>query len=162
MCWSPCRLGRRHMILCTSSPTNTYKRSHWSPEKLFPRSHHIPDLIAREINIDFNCPSLCLAIVSLTSIKFKCSLVIMIRRFLHIASCALLLTCSHSGPTNIYDTEALRPSRHEEEFIDGEIQCTGHMLEDNFEDNLASAAASKYDKPSFTNPQSFYGMAVLP
>lgn len=130
-------------------PYKYSQRSHWSPEKLFPRSHHIPHLIAREINIDFNCYPLCRAIVSLTSVKFKCSLVIMISKFLHIASCALLLTCSHSGPTSIYDTDALRPSRHEEEFIDGEIQCTGHMLEDNFEDNLASAAASKYDSPGF-------------
>lgn len=30
-----------------------------------------------------------------------------------------------------------------DEFIDGEIVCTGHLLEVGYEDNLASAAASK-------------------
>lgn len=119
-------------------------------------------LSARDANIDLDYVSLCLANISLTWFKFKYSLVIMISKFLRIASCALFLTCSHSTPTSIYDSEAFRPSRHEEEFIDGEIHCTGHTLEDNFEDNLASAAASKYDRPFFTNPQSFDGMAVLP
>jgi hypothetical protein len=38
---------------------------------------------------------------------------------------------------------AAGPSRQLDEFINGEIVCTGHLLEDNFEENLASAAASK-------------------
>lgn len=65
----------------------------------------------------------------------------MISTFLRIVSCALFLTCSHSIPiTEVTDVE---PSSQLDEFIDGEIVCTGHVLEDNFEENLASAAASK-------------------
>ncbi|KAG6356018.1 hypothetical protein INS49_015403 [Diaporthe citri] len=42
-----------------------------------------------------------------------------------------------------------------DEFIDGEIVCTGHPLEDNFEDNLASAAA-KMDLVCLANLGLYY------
>lgn len=65
----------------------------------------------------------------------------MIITFLRIVSCALFLTCSRTTPIN--EITAVRPGDQLDEFIDGEIVCTGHLLEDNFEDNLASAAVSK-------------------
>lgn len=65
----------------------------------------------------------------------------MISTFLRILSCALFLPCSHSTPTKEVNTGG--PSHQLEEFIDGQIVCTGHLLEDNFEENLAAAAESK-------------------
>lgn len=65
----------------------------------------------------------------------------MIGTFLQILSCALFLPCSHSTP--IKATKISGPSYQLEEFIDGQIVCTGHLLEDNFEQNLATAAESK-------------------
>lgn len=61
--------------------------------------------------------------------------------FVRIVSCILFLTCSHSNPTN--EITVVGPGNEMDEFIDGEIVCTGHMLEDNFEHNLAAAAESK-------------------
>lgn len=65
----------------------------------------------------------------------------MFTTILRIVSCALFLTCSRSIPVN--DITAVGTSSQLDEFIDGEIVCTGHILEDNFTDNLAAAAASK-------------------
>lgn len=65
----------------------------------------------------------------------------MLSTILRIISCALFLTFSRSTP--IKDVTALGPSSQMDEFIDGEIVCTGHLLEVGYEDNLASAAASK-------------------
>lgn len=65
----------------------------------------------------------------------------MISIFLRIVSCVLFIACSHSTPIKELNTG--RPSNQLEEFIDGEIVCTGHLLEENFEDNLAAAAESK-------------------
>lgn len=64
----------------------------------------------------------------------------MISIFLRIVSCALFLACSRSTP--IKEINAGGPSHQLEEFIDGQIVCTGHLLEDNFEENLAAAAES--------------------
>lgn len=79
----------------------------------------------------------------------------MIITLLRIVSCTLFPTCSRSGPIN--EITAVGPGSQLDEFIDGEIVCTGHLLEDNFEDNLASAAASKYYIPSLINLQSSMG-----
>lgn len=79
----------------------------------------------------------------------------MISIFLRIVFCALLLACSHSTPIKEINTGG--PSHQLEEFIDGEIVCTGHLLEDNFEENLAAAAESKWYIPSFTNLKSVMG-----
>lgn len=65
----------------------------------------------------------------------------MIGTFFRIVSCTLFLTCSHSNPIN--DIVSVSSSLQLEEFVDGEIVCTGHLLEDNFEDKLAAAAESK-------------------
>lgn len=65
----------------------------------------------------------------------------MISTLHRIVCCALLLTCSNSAP--IRDITTVESSRQQVEFIDGEVVCTGHLLEDNFEDNLAAAAESK-------------------
>lgn len=83
------------------------------------------------------------------------SLGMMISTFLRVLSCALLLACSYSTP--IKEINSGGPIHQLEEFIDGEIVCTGHLLEDNFEENLAAAAESKWYIPSFTNLKSVMG-----
>lgn len=59
--------------------------------------------------------------------------------------CTLLLICSQATP--IKDFTAVGPIRQLDEFLDGEVVCTGHFLEANFEEKLASAAASEYHPP---------------
>ena len=58
-----------------------------------------------------------------------------------VAVLALLLTYSHAVPVS--ETTAIGPGHQLDEFINGEIVCTGHQLEDNFEEDLAAAALSK-------------------
>lgn len=65
----------------------------------------------------------------------------MISAFIQIAVVTCLLANSHAAPAG--ETRAVGPSHQLDEFIDGEIVCTGHQLEDNFEENLAAAASSK-------------------
>lgn len=65
----------------------------------------------------------------------------MISTLIRILSCALFLPCSHSTPIKEITTGG--SSYLLEEFIDGQIVCTGHLLEDSFEEKLAAAAESK-------------------
>lgn len=62
-----------------------------------------------------------------------------------ILICTLLLVCSQATPIKEFTTTG--PSRQLDEFLDGQVVCTGHVLEDNFEEKLASAAASKNYPP---------------
>lgn len=60
---------------------------------------------------------------------------------IRVLICTLLLVCSQATP--IKEFTAVWPSRRLDEFLDGEVVCTGHFLEENFEEKLASAAASE-------------------
>jgi hypothetical protein len=65
--------------------------------------------------------------------------------YLSIIFCAIFPLIPHASPFS--ESPAVGPDRQvDHEFINGKVICTGHMLEDNFEDNLAPAAASKYYK----------------